>query len=55
MDDFRPSSYKKQVVGSTLTTTGLGVTTNTGLGVTSNGLAFSSQGIVGASNIKDFL
>ena len=56
LDDFRPSAYKSQVVGSTLTTsaTGLGAT-NTGLGVTNTGLAVSTPGTVGASNIKDFL
>ena len=54
LDDFRPATYKSNVVGSTLNTTGLGVTTNT-LGVTNTGLAVSTPGTVGASNIKDFL
>jgi hypothetical protein len=54
LDDFRPSAYKSNVVGSTLTTTGLGGTTTT-LGVTNTGLAVSTPGTVGASNIKDFL
>ena len=55
LDDFRPSAYKNQVVGSTLnTTTSVGVT-NTGLGITNTGLTVSTPGTIGASNIKDFL
>ena len=54
LDDFRPATYKSNVGGSTLNTTGLGVTTNT-LGVTNTGLAVSTPGTVGASNTKDFL